>query len=109
MNATKRKLIEANSAIDPRARDEARRYEIIQTLRRGTNNGTTDGANRIPSEHEELATLRKAVSMLISIVAKQNGWDKAQTRETFSDFYAQTDIVNNAKARVDAELGISNE
>ena len=109
MNATQRKLIEANSAIDPKARDEARRHEIIQALRRGTNNGTTDGSNRIPSEHEELATLRKAVSMLISIVAEQNGWDEAQTRETFRDFFTQTDIVNAAKRRVDAELGIGGD
>lgn len=109
MNATQRKLIEANSAIDPRARDEARRYEIIQALRRGTNDGTTDGSNRIPSEHEELATLRKAVYLLISIVAKQNGWDEAQTRETFQDFYTQTDIVNKAKQTVDAALGIGGE
>ena len=109
MNATQRKLIEANSAIDPKARDEARRYEIIQALRRGTNDGTTDGSNRIPSEHEELATLRKAVSMLISIVATQNGWDEAQTRETFRDFFTQTDIVNAAKAHVDRELGIGGD
>lgn len=105
MNATQRKLIEANSAIDPRARNEARRYEIIQALRRGTN----DGANRIPSEHEELATLRKAVSLLIALVATQNGWDEAQTRETFRDFFTQTDIVNAAKAHVDRELGIGGD
>ena len=109
MNATQRKLIEANSAIDPRARDEARRYEIIHALRRGTNDGTTDGANRIPSEHEELATLRKAVSMLITIVAKQNGWTEDQTRDTFRDFFTQTDIVNAVKAHVDRELGIGGD
>ena len=102
MNATQRKLIEANSAIDPKARDEARRYEIIQALRRGT---APDGSDRIPSEHEELATLRKTVDLLISLVATQNGWEEAQTRETFQDFYTQTDIVNKAKQTVDAALG----
>ncbi len=106
MNATQRKLIEANSAIDPRARDEARRYEIIQAIRRGN---TEDGRSRIPSEHEELATLRKTVDLLISLVAHQNGWDETQTRETFRDFYEQTDIVNQAKRRVDAELGIGGD
>lgn len=106
MNATQRKLIEANSAIDPKARDEARRYEIIQALRRGT---APDGSDRIPSEHEELATLRKTVDLLISLVATQNGWDEAKTRETFRDFCEQTDIVNRAKKRVDEELGIGGD
>ena len=106
MNATQRKLIEANSAIDPKARDEARRHEIIQAIRRGT---AENAESRIPSEHEELATLRKAVSMLISIVATQNGWNDAQTREAFFDFFNQTEIVNAAKRRVDAELGIGGD
>ena len=106
MNATQRKLIEANSAIDPKARDEARRHEIIQAIRRGTEE---NAESRIPSEHEELATLRKTLDQLIYLVADQNGWDEAKTRETFRDFYEQTDIVNRAKKRVDEELGIFEE
>lgn len=106
MNATQRKLIEANSAIDPKTRDEARRYEIIQAIRRGT---AEDGTSRIPSEHEELATLRKTVDRLISVIANQNGWNDAQTRETFRDFYEQTEIVNRVKQRVDTELGIGGD
>lgn len=105
-DAIKRKLIEANSKADQKARDDARRYEIIQAIRRGK--AETPEA-RIPSEHEELATLRKTVDLLIGLVATQNGWDDTTIRETFRDFYEQTDIVNRAKQRVDKMLGIGGD
>lgn len=100
MNQTLLNLAKRNREQAPESWDHLRRNTIIRDIRK---------KGGIPSEHEELATLRKTLDKLIHLYADQTGKTETEIREIFADFYRQTDTVNRIKQEVDKELGIGGD